>query len=422
MTIDIGAIRAQFPALALGDNGKPRIYLDNPGGTQVSRFVIERMTDCLVRTNANLGGPFATSIEAGRVIAEARQKMASFLNAASPDEIVFGQNMTTLTFHLSRSLARRFEPGDEVVLTRMDHDGNVAPWLLMARDRGLRVKWLDFDPATFAYDLDALEALITPATKLVAVNFASNATGTINDVGSIAAKARAAGALTFVDAVQYAPHLPIDVQVLGCDFLVASAYKFFGPHQGIMWGRHGLLGELDAYKVRPASDEPPEKFETGTQSHEGIAGIAGAIDYFTFIGETMGAAHRTRHAHLPAPTATLHAALDCLCEHETALAWRLIQGLKALPGVAIMGITDHNAMRNRVPTISFVAEGRRPSDISQRLAAENIFVWDGHNYALEAIRRLGLQDRGGVVRIGLAHYNTAAEVDRALEALESALR
>jgi cysteine desulfurase family protein (TIGR01976 family) len=299
----------------------------------------------------------------------------------------------------------------------MDHDGNVSPWLAMARDRGLVVKWLDFDHETFAFDLGHLDALLTPATRLVAVNHASNATGTINDVATVARKAKAAGALTYVDAVQYAPHLPIDVQALGCDMLACSGYKFFGPHQGILWGRRDLFAALDAYKVRPASDEPPEKFETGTQSHEGLAGLCGAIDYFGWVGATMAAGYRARHAHLPAATAALHAALDCLCDHEMALARRLIEGLQGIDSIAIMGITEQNRLAERVPTVSFVVRGRAPDEISRLLADENIFVWDGHNYAVEVIRRLALHETGGVVRVGLAHYNTQEEVDRLLAVL-----
>jgi cysteine desulfurase family protein (TIGR01976 family) len=421
MSFDIDAVRAQFPALALSDGGRPRIYLDNPGGTQVSRFVVERMTDCLVRANANLGGYFATSVEAGRIVDEARAKMAAFLNAAGAEEIVFGQNMTTLTFHLQRSIARRLEPGDEILLTRMDHDGNVTPWLTMARERGLRVKWIDVDPETFALDLEPLDEVLTERTRLVAVNHASNATGTISDVARIAARARAVGALTYVDAVQSAPHLPIDVAALGCDILVCSAYKFFGPHQGILWGRRDLLEALDAYKVRPASDVPPEKFETGTQSHEGIAGIAGAIDYFGWVGETRAKDSLSRFKALPEATRPLHAAMQTLCAYEMGLTRRLLDGLAALPGVAVVGITERQRMAERVPTVSFVAEGRAPSEVARRLAEQNIFVWSGHNYAVEVIRRLGLESSGGVVRIGIAHYNTEAEIDRTLEALGAIL-
>jgi cysteine desulfurase family protein (TIGR01976 family) len=422
MSFDIDAVRAQFPALALTDNGRPRLYLDNPGGTQVSRFVIERMTDCLVRANANLGGFFATSVEAGRIVDEARAKMAAFLNAAGPEEIVFGQNMTTLTFHLQRSIGRRIEPGDEILLTRMDHDGNVAPWLAMARERGATVKWIDVDPESFALDLEPLDALLTDRTRLVAINHASNATGTISDVARVAARARAVGALTYVDAVQSAPHLPIDVAALGCDILVCSAYKFFGPHQGTLWGRHALLEALVADKVRPASDVPPEKFETGTQSHEGIAGIAGAIDYFAWVGETMARDALPRFEALPEATRPLHAAMECLCAYEMGLTRRLLDGLAALPGIAVVGITERQRMAERVPTVSFVARGHAPAEVAKHLADHNIFVWSGHNYAVEVIRRLGLEASGGVVRIGIAHYNTEAEIDRALEALGGLLR
>jgi cysteine desulfurase family protein (TIGR01976 family) len=375
------------------------------------------MTDCLIRNNANLGGAFASSIGAGAIVDGARAAMADFLNAASPDEIVFGQNMTTLTFSMSRSLGRRFSAGDEIVLTRMDHDGNVSPWLLLARDLGLTVKWLDFNPQTFEFDLADLAALLGPRTKLVAVNHASNATGTINDVKAISRMAREAGALVYVDSVQFAPHGSIDVQDIGCDFLVCSAYKFFGPHQGILWARADLLAELEAYKVRPASNEGPDKFETGTQSHEGLAGVTAAVDYFAEIGVTMAKEHHARHAGFSGRRRDVRAAMDVLFAYETTLAERLIDGLKELPDVTVQGITARQAMGRRVPTVSFTTPRHAPRALAEVLAEQNIFAWSGHNYAVEAIGRLGLADRGGVLRLGLAHYNTATEVDIVVDAL-----
>ncbi|MDQ6434197.1 cysteine desulfurase-like protein [Mesorhizobium sp. LHD-90] len=421
MPIDIDAIRAQFPSLAVTDDNRARIYFDNPGGTQVPQIVIDRMTDCLIRNNANLGGYFATSIGAGAIMDGARSAMADFLNAASPDEIVFGQNMTTLTFSMSRSLGRRFGPGDEIVLTRMDHDGNVSPWLLLARDLGLTVKWLDFNPETFEFDLPDLAKLLGPKTRLVAVNHASNATGTINDVKAISRMAKEAGALVYVDSVQYAPHGSIDVQDIGCDFLVCSAYKFFGPHQGILWGRADLLEELEAYKVRPAASAGPEKFETGTQSHEGMAGVTAAVDYFAGIGATMAKEHHTRHAGFSGRRRDVRAAMDLLFAYETSLAERLIDGLKTLPDVTVQGITAPEAMARRVPTISFITPHHAPRELAAALAGQNVFAWSGHNYAVEVIDRLGLAERGGVLRLGLAHYNTAAEVDFVLDALRRVL-
>ena len=417
MPIDIEKIRSQFPSLAVTDDNRARIYFDNPGGTQVPRIVIDRMTDCLIRNNANLGGAFASSIGAGAIIDAARAAMADFVNAASPDEIVFGQNMTTLTFSMSRSLGRRFTAGDEIIVTRMDHDGNVSPWLLLARDLGLTVKWLDFNPETFEFDLADLAALLGPKTRLVAVNHASNATGTINDVKAISRMAREAGALVYVDSVQYAPHGSIDVQDIGCDFLVCSAYKFFGPHQGILWGRADLLAELEAYKVRPAASTGPEKFETGTQSHEGLAGVAAAVDYFASIGATMGADRHARHAGFSGRRRDVRVAMDVLFAYETMLAERLINGLSGLPDVTVQGITAPGAMSRRVPTISFTTPHHAPRDLAKALAAENVFAWSGHNYAVEAIDRLGLAGKGGVLRLGLGHYNTAAEVDIVIDAL-----
>ncbi len=418
MTIDIQNIRAQFPSLTMTDEGKPRIYFDNPGGTQVPRQVIDRMVACLTRSNANLGGYFPSSRQAGQIVEDAHLAMADFLNAASPTEIIFGQNMTTLTFHLSRSLAKLFAPGDEIVVTRKDHDANISPWLLMARDHGLAVRWLDFNPATFEFELADLDRLLSPRTRFLALNYASNATGTINDVKEITRRAKAAGALVYVDAVQFAPHGAIDVQELGCDFLACSAYKFFGPHQGILWGRAALLQALEPYKVRPATDELPGRFETGTMSHEGLAGVIGAIDYLAGIGESMGAEYYGNYRKFSGRRLHLHAAMDCLFAYEAELTQRLIDGLQRLPGVKVQGITDRAALHRRVPTVSITVQGHHPADLAQVLARENICVWDGHNYAVEVITRLGLLDKGGVLRIGIAHYNTAAEVDRLLEVLQ----
>lgn len=418
----IEAVRSRFPSLSLTDGDKPRIYFDTPGGTQVPQQVIDRMVSCLTQTNANLGGHFTTSLRAERVIAEARESMADMLNADSPAEIVFGQNMTTLTFHVSRSLAKLFSPGDEIILTRMDHDANVAPWLLLARDHGLNIRWLEFDRRTYEFDLAELDGLLGLRTRLAAVNYASNALGTINDVKSIAAKVKQAGALVYVDAVQYAPHGPIDVQDLGCDFLVCSSYKFYGPHQGILWGRKSLLEGLDPYKIRPAPDAAPERFETGTLSHEGIAGISGAVEYLNWLGETAGGKHRARYAKFSGRRQSVHAAMDALFEYEKGLAGRLIDGLQASPGLTIHGITDPSTMGRRVPTVSFTVQGYHPAELAKALGRENIFVWDGDYYAVEVVRSLGLADKGGMVRVGLSHYNTAEEVDTLLRVLKSYLR
>jgi cysteine desulfurase family protein (TIGR01976 family) len=412
----IEALRAQFPSLALKDEGQPRIYFDNPAGTQVPQVVIDRTLEAMIGKNANLGGYFTTTVAADELVNEAHQAMADFYHAKSAREIVFGQNMTTLTLHMSRCLARRFSPGDEIVLSRMDHDANVAPWLLLAEDKGLTVRWMDFDPETYEFADDALTRVLSPKTKLVAMGFASNCTGTINDVKRFAKDAHAAGALFYVDAVQLAPHCGIDVQDLGCDFLVASAYKFFGPHQGILWGREELLQEAFSYKVRPAGNDLPHKFETGTLSHEGMAGTLGAIEYLASHGNEPGSAGKT-YGHMNARGAAIHRAFDVFTDWEHHLCNRLIAGLGSFKSLKIHGITSANAVHRRVPTVSFTMNGTRPEALAKAFAEKNIFVWSGHNYAVEPVTRMGLMDQGGVLRAGLAHYNTEAEVDAFVAAL-----
>ena len=409
MNFDLDAVRAQFPALALTDDGKRRIYFDNPAGTQVPQSVMDAMSRCLVEANANLGGTFATSHRAGEVVADARAAMADLLNASSHDEIVLGQNMTTLTFHMSRSIGRLFERGDEIIVTRMDHDANVWPWVMLARDLGLEVRYLPFDTGSYEFDLAELDKLLSERTRLVCFGGASNLTGTINDVSAICEKARSVGALTYVDAVQSVPHVATDVQALGCDFLVCSSYKFFGPHQGILWGRADLLEQLEPYKLRPAPESVPGCFETGTQSHEGFAGISAAVDYLAWIGETMaGASGRP---------AAVRAAMDLVFDYEKSLAAHLLEGLASIDGVTVRGITQRDALDRRVPTVSFTHDRVAPDAIAASLAAENIFVWSGHNYAVELAGSLGLLDRGGVVRIGPVHYNSIEEIDELLESL-----
>ena len=415
MPLDIQEIRSQFPAFGVQDVGKARIYLDNPAGTQVPRQCLQRITDYMIHCNANHGGHFRTSIESDEILAEAHRAMADFLNAPSADEIIFGPNMTTLTFAISRSLGHWLKPGDQIILTRMDHDANVNPWRQLADDRGLEVKWLSFNRESYRYDLEELETLLSPKVKLLAVNYASNAIGTINDVKEISAMAHSAGALVYVDAVQYAPHGPTDVQALGCDFLVCSAYKFFGPHQGILWGKLDLLEELPAYKVRPAENSPPGKFETGTQSHEGQAGTLGALEYLSGVGETMAREYHSQFPRFAGRRKYLHAAMAAIKEYEKTLSARLISGLQQVPGVKIHGISDLKQLDGRVPTVSFTREGFHPTEIARRLAEENIFTWDGHYYAVEVIEHLGLSGKGGMLRVGAAHYNTAEEIDRLVE-------
>ena len=419
--VDIEALRAQFPALSKADGGRRRIYLDNPAGTQVPVSVAERMATCLLETNANVGGYFRTSQRVTTLMDEARQTVADFLNAPSSDEIIFGQNMTSLTLHVSRSIGRLMRPGDEVIVSQMDHDANVWPWELMARDHGLVVRRLPFDTQTYEFDLGRLDDLLNDRTRLVCIGGASNMTGTINDVESVCARARAAGAWTFIDAVQSAPHVATDVQRIGCDFLACSAYKFFGPHQGVLWGRREVLEQLEPYRVRPAPADPPGSFEPGTQSHEGIAGTAAAVDYFADVGRTVADDGGIAASGLRERTRLVHAAMRALFAEERRLAERLIRGLRDLPGTTIHGITASDALQRRVSTVSFTHSAHRPDTIARALAERNIFVWSGHNYAVEPATLLGLMSSGGVVRIGAVHYNTAAEIDDLLNALEDIL-
>jgi cysteine desulfurase family protein (TIGR01976 family) len=403
--IDVEAVRQQFPALALKDEGRARVYFDNPAGTQVPQQVIDRTVEALARKNANLGGYFTTTVQAGELVDQAHEACAAFYNAASAREIVFGQNMTSLTFHMSRCLGKRFKAGDEIVLSRMDHDANVAPWLLLADDLGLIVKFMEFDTGTYEFPDDALAKVLSDRTRLVALGLASNCTGTVNDVKRFAAEAQAAGALVYVDAVQFAPHYAIDVQDLGADIVVSSAYKWFGPHQGVLWGREALLQETFGYKVRPADDDSPHKFETGTLSHEGMAGCLGAIEYLEQFGK--GATQAAR----------LHDAWGKLAAYEQGLTLKLIEGLRGFKGLVVRGITSANAMHRRVPTVSFTLQGHHPQALAKALAGENIFVWSGHNYAIEPVTQMGLMEQGGVLRVGLAHYNTEREVDQLLDAM-----
>ncbi|MFW9817725.1 MAG: aminotransferase class V-fold PLP-dependent enzyme, partial [Candidatus Thorarchaeota archaeon] len=297
----------------------------------------------------------------------------------------------------------------------MDHDANVNPWRQLAADLGLEVKWLNFSWETYRYDLQELEAMLSSRVKLLAVNYASNAIGTINEVRKITEMAHRVGALVYVDAVQYVPHSPTDVQALDCDFLVCSVYKFFGGHQGVLWGKPDLLEELPAYKVRPADDFPPGKFETGTQSHEGQAGTLGALEYLAWIGETMAEEYHPQFSRFKSRRQYLHAAMAAIKEYEKGLSTRLIEGLQQISGIKIHGVTDLSRLDDRVPTVSFTRRGFHPANIARRLAEENIFVWDGHYYAVEVIDHLGLSDQGGMVRVGAVHYNTMEEIDRLLE-------
>ncbi len=408
MTFPVEAVRARFPALAVTDGGRRRIYFDAPGGTQACDAAIEAMAAHLRGGTANSGGGFASSVATDAASQAAHAAMADLIGA-EPDEIAFGPNMTSLTLAVSRALAANWVAGDELVVTRLDHDANVAPWLRVAADRGMTVRWLDFDPATGVLDVAALPDVLTARTRLVTVGLASNAIGTLNDVAAIVAMVRAhSNALVFVDAVQAVPHVAVDVGALGADLLVCSPYKFFGPHMGVLWARTGVLDGVAAYKVRPARNTPPAAtFETGTPSFEGQAGVDGTIAYLDWLGGAVGCRTNDRRGRL-------RAALIACAAYEHDLGTALLAGLGSIAGLTLYGPPT---MAGRVPTFGFTLAGHAPDDVAAALAAENIFVWSGHFYAVEVIARLGLTADGGLIRVGLAHYSTIAEVDALLTAL-----
>jgi cysteine desulfurase family protein (TIGR01976 family) len=414
MAYDVQKIRNQFPGLKRQFKGQDIVCLDNPAGTQVAQTVLDRMTDCMINTNANLGGVFETSIAAGKLVDTARDWAADFLNGAS-NEIIFGQNMTSLTFAMSRSIGRDLQPEDEIVLTRADHDGNVAPWLMLAEEKGLKIRWIDLDPERYELDLSQLSEILNPRTRLIAVNYASNITGTITDVKAVCEAAKSVGALVYVDAVQYAPHDVIDVQELGCDFLACSAYKFYGPHYGILWAKAEHLERLTAYKVRAASDEIPNKFVTGTTNREELAGIIGALEHYQWVGQEFGASLSSHPTGRNERQAQLRAGIEVMKKHDHSLAHHLISGLQQHDGIRIVGIDDLQNFNRRVSTVSFAHAPHHPEDIVKSMADEGINVWSGHNYALETIYRLGLMEQGGIVRVGPTHYNTHEEIDRFLD-------
>ncbi|MGH2427924.1 MAG: cysteine desulfurase-like protein [Candidatus Limnocylindria bacterium] len=410
--LDVAAVRDHFPSLARRLDGRSIAYLDGPGGTQVPRECIDAMVAYLETSNANHGGAFAAAIETEAMLHEARAAAADFIGAHDPAEIVFGQNMTTLTFALSRAIGRELATGDELIVTRLDHDANVAPWLSVAGERGAIVRWVDLRPEDGTLDLDDLERLVGPRTRLVAIGMASNALGTLNDVGRAIEVAHAVGAVAFVDAVHAAPHLPIDVAALRADFLACSPYKFFGPHLGILYGRRELLERLPAYRVRPAGDALPGRFETGTQSHEALAGLLGTFRYLESVGRAYGGGSAE-----PSRRGALHAAMGAFRAYERKLIGPALEGLGGVPGLRLFGIADASRIEERVPTFAFTLRGRHPRAVAEHLARQAISTWDGDFYAWELIRRLGLEDSGGLVRIGFVHYNTAEELDRLVHAL-----
>lgn len=407
--LEVAALRQQFPALQRRVHGRTPLFLDGPGGTQVPERVIEAITHYLTTCNANHGGVFTTSCESDHILHDAHEAVADLLNAPSAEEIVFGQNMTSLTFHLSRSLAKTWKPGDEILVTQLDHDANVSPWTLAARDAGATVKVVNIHPEDCTLDLDDLRHKLSSRTKLLATTCASNAVGTLNDVKRLAQLAHEAGALLFLDAVHYAPHGPIDVQEWDCDFLACSAYKFFGPHVGILWGRRSLLESLSPYKVRPAPRTTPDCWMTGTQNHEGIAGVAAAVEYLASLQPWI--AHVNRRFHV-------HANLIAIRDYETTLTRQLLEGLAARPRFRVWGLTDLHRLHERTPTVSITCRDRTPLQLAQALAEREIYAWNGNFYALNLAERLGLEEHGGLLRLGLVHYNTAEEVERLLQALD----
>ncbi|HEX5589408.1 MAG TPA: cysteine desulfurase-like protein [Candidatus Limnocylindrales bacterium] len=405
-TLDIDALRRRFPALAVAHGDRPLVFFDGPGGTQVPDAVIDAVADYYRTSNANHGGRFETSRRSDAIVEEAHAAIADLLGVDA-DEVILGANMTTLTFHLSRSIAAGLEPGDEIVVTGLDHAANVDPWLAAAADRGLVVRWWEPDLRDCTLHLADLEALLGPRTRLVAVGWASNAVGTINPVAEITATAHRAGAIVYVDAVHAAPHLSLDARAVDADFVACSVYKFFGPHAGAVYGRRSILSGLRAYKVRPAD----HRFETGTGNFEGLAGSLAAIGYLEDVGRMAGApAGSTRRDRLVTAMRAIRAV-------EMDLYRRLHDGLAAIPGVTLHGITDPAAFDRRTPTAAITVAGLDAAEVAGRLGREGIAVWDGDFYATGLVERLGLVPAGGLVRIGLTHYNTADEVDRVVEAI-----
>ena len=403
-------LRSQFPALTKTVNGQPAVFFDGPAGTQVPQRVIDAMSQYLSNCNANHGGLFPTSYESDRMLDEAHQAFADFVGGDDPGEVYFGQNMTSLTFALSRAISRDWSSEDEIIVTRLDHDANVSPWVLAARDRGATVRFVPFRADDCTLDVENLKEQLSERTRLVAVGCASNATGGVNPVREICQAARKVGALTFLDAVHLGPHDLIDVKAFGCDFLACSAYKFFGPHIGMMWGKRELLRSLSAYKVRPAPDDLPGKWMTGTQSHESIAGALAAVDYLADLGRAIQPQQSLTRRQ------ALKLAFQSIRQYENRLSRIMLEKLTAVPGLKVWGITDPNRLDQRFPTFSITINGLKPADIAQQLGDRGIFVWHGNYYALEFSEANNLEP-SGMVRIGLVHYNTEDEIDRLIQEL-----
>ena len=420
--LDLTRIRSQFPSLSQSVNGRPAVFLDGPGGTQVPQRVIDAMANYLRQDNANTGGAYATSRRTDTMIAEARAAMADFLHCAA-DEVIFGPNMTTLTFAMSRAIGRELKPGDEILLTRLDHDANVSPWLLMAEDRGLTVRWVDFRDEDCTLDMQDLASKLNQNTKLVAVGYASNAVGTINPVKEIIRLAHRAGALAYIDAVHYGPHGLIDVAALDCDFLACSTYKFFGPHMGVLYGKREHLQRIRPYKVRPNTNAIPNCWEWGTLNHECIAGITACVEYIADLGRVAqpsrpsngGNSELSRRAAIESAYAAIH-------QHERVLLERMASGLKQIPGLKIYGITDPARFDQRCATFAVRIDGFTPVELATQLGARGFFTWDGNYYAISVTEHFDVEKSGGFLRIGLVHYNTVDEVDAFLSALREIVK
>jgi len=410
MTYPIDAVRAQFPSLATTDAGQRRIYFDNAAGTQVPQQTIDRMIDFFHRFNSNTGVFNPTSVAVDAMYAEAVAALADFLGTADHGEVLIGANMTTLTYQLSRSLAHQFAPGDEIIISRMEHEGNVSPWLQMAEDVGMTVKWLEFDRESWRVEPARLELLLTDRTRLLALNYASNLTGGVNDVKALTAMAQAAGALVYVDAVQYASHRLIDVKDLGCDFLACSPYKFYGPHLGVVYGKRERLESLRAYKLRCASNDLPFRFSLGTPAFELIAGLMGTLEYFQWLAAETGCSGDRRQL--------FEGAYAAMGGHEDALSEQLLAGLVAMPGLTIQGAST---LTHRVATFSFTHDRHPASVIARQLSDAGLYCHWGDNYAFEVAKALDLDPKEGVLRLGIGHYNTAGEVAEALTLIEGAL-
>jgi cysteine desulfurase family protein (TIGR01976 family) len=407
-TFDVGWVREQFPSLQLEVNGRQAAFLDGPAGTQVPRQVMDAIRKYFLEANANTYGAFLTSRRTNEMIVNTRAAMAELFNC-SPEEVVFGQNMTTITLGLARAIGRELKPGDEILLTILDHDANYSPWRVL-EEKGVVIRTVDIRESDCRLDLDDLKSKLSSRTKLVAVGYASNIVGTINPIAEITKLAHAAGALIYVDAVHYAPHGPIDVKTLDCDFLVCSPYKFFGPHMGTLYGKKEHLERFKPYKVRPAADSVPECWETGTQVQELIAGIYAAVEYLAELGRRCDPTARGRRE-------ALLAAYRSTVAYERVLVAKLIAGLLAIPGLQFFGITEPQRFGERCSTVSFRLPKGTPTEAATFLGDRGIFTWDGNFYALNLTERLGVEKLGGVLRVGLVHYNTAEEVDRLLVGL-----